>query len=741
MEIGELYLFESKGSKTVKQPIPFGNYYLMDLIAKGGMAEVYKAKYLGPEGFSKLVALKRILPELAEEQDFIKMFIDEAKIASQLNHSNITQILQLGEAQGTYFIAMEFVQGKDLRTLYERSRRDDGYPITPQMAAFILAGVCDGIDFAHRKYGENGKHLGIIHRDVSPQNVLVSFDGDAKLIDFGIAKAQDKLVKTEAGILKGKYCYMSPEQVRGATIDHRSDIFGLGVVLHEVLTRQRLFLGSNDLKTLENVLTLPIPVPSSINPEIPPAMDAIVMRALSRDVSARYQYASDMREELMRFLYSSGQVFGRRELSGYMHHVFGADLEKEMRRQAAYEPFFEALPNTPLPSAVGHLSQSSTAETAAGAGLSVGQPPPMDSHDRPTQSLNADVTSYSGPHPAPSALHQSQHMPAHTAQPQQPPPANPTFQMSPPSSQPPAYLFQGDPLGDDDDDPTALQHDARKAVEHFKQQAQHVNPVFEDDLPTRQLDWPVSGPMPVELSPLPPTAMPQTALIPAQQYGVAPVDSYGYLKPPAGAESIPPTMPPTSDMHAMTPGAIPGLPMPGQSPLAMNVDDGTSTALSANLPASHHEFDDDESETSVQPTIQQASLSLARPKSSGSGKILVLVLAVVALFLTVGMGGVYIYRCPLLGVCGKTPPPPVIEGTYTLQFAKPMPNAQILINGKPFPAKQTKKLKGNRIKMTFDKPGKYDLEIRSPGCQPLKNRITIILNLDMETPKLSLSCK
>jgi serine/threonine protein kinase len=241
----------------VKQPIPFGNYLLLERVNIGGMAEVFKAKAFGVEGFERLVAVKRILPSIAEDQEFITMFIDEAKIAVQLSHANICQIFDLGKVGDSFFIAMEFCAGKDVRAIFDRGRKlKETVPIP--MACYTIMKVCEGLDYAHNKKDAASRDLHLVHRDVSPQNLLVTWDGEIKIVDFGIAKAANKAGKTQAGILKGKFGYMSPEQVRGLPIDRRSDVFAVGICLYELLTGERLFYGDSDFNTLEMVRNVEI---------------------------------------------------------------------------------------------------------------------------------------------------------------------------------------------------------------------------------------------------------------------------------------------------------------------------------------------------------------------------------------------------------------------------------------------------------------------------------------------------
>ncbi|RME27703.1 MAG: serine/threonine protein kinase, partial [Deltaproteobacteria bacterium] len=320
----------------MKLPQQFGKYLLLERVSVGGMAEVFKAKSFGVEGFEKLVAIKRILPNIAEDEDFITMFIDEAKIAVQLNHANIAQIFDLGRIDESYFIALEFVHGKDLRTIWDRHRRR-GLRIPIPMSAYIMARVCEGLDYAHRKRDAAGRHLNIVHRDVSPQNVLISYEGEVKIIDFGIAKAANKASKTQAGILKGKFGYMSPEQVRGLPLDCRSDVFSAGIVLYELLTGERLFVADSDFATLEKIRKVDILPPRTYNQKIPEELERIVLKALSKDPDDRFQTAYDMQEELQRFLIASGRSFSRKDLANYMKKAFRGDIAREQERNKQYE--------------------------------------------------------------------------------------------------------------------------------------------------------------------------------------------------------------------------------------------------------------------------------------------------------------------------------------------------------------------------------------------------------------------
>lgn len=321
---------------TTKFPSLFGKYYLLELVNLGGMAEIFKAKMFGVEGFEKIVAIKRILPEVAVDEEFIKMFIDEAKIAVRLQHPNIVQIYELGNINGSYFIAMELVNGKDLKVIRQRLKRVE-LLMPVEQSAYIISQVCDGLDYAHRKTDEHMNSLNIVHRDVSPQNIIVSYEGNVKLIDFGIAKAQSKSTKTQAGMVKGKFSYMSPEQVNGKVLDRRSDIFSLGVVFFEMLTGKRLFLGKSDVETLEKVRAAEVVPPSMFNSSVPPEIDRIVMKALAREREDRYQWASEFSDDLKKFSYSSDKRFSRQDMMNFMSEFFADELEEETAKLESYK--------------------------------------------------------------------------------------------------------------------------------------------------------------------------------------------------------------------------------------------------------------------------------------------------------------------------------------------------------------------------------------------------------------------
>ena len=351
------------GIRNVKKPTPFGKYYLLERINTGGMAEVFRAKAFGVEGFERLVAVKRILSNIAEDKEFIRMFIEEAKLAVQLNHANIAQIFDLGVVDGAYYIALEHVHGRDLRAMFDRCRQL-GDPMPVSQACFVVMKVCEGLDYAHNKRDQAGRELHLVHRDVSPQNVLVSFEGEVKLIDFGIAKAAGKGSKTQAGILKGKFGYMSPEQVRGIPVDRRSDVFSCGIVLYELLTGERLFVGESDFSTLEKVRNVEILPPSTYNRRIPDELERICLKALAKDPEERYQNAIDLHDELQAFVYTAGEFYSRKDLAGWMKKTFGREIEEETAKLESYRQL-KAPASVETPPSIGRTPTGSRPPTAA----------------------------------------------------------------------------------------------------------------------------------------------------------------------------------------------------------------------------------------------------------------------------------------------------------------------------------------------------------------------------------------
>jgi serine/threonine protein kinase len=315
-----------------RPPSPFGHYLLLDRVGIGGMAEVWRAKMFGGEGLGQLVAVKRVLPHLSETEEFISMFLDEGRISLQLLHENIAQTYEVGQIGPHSFLSLEYVSGKSLFDLFERGRKQR-QPVPLHLACYLIAKACEGLDHAHRKKDGSGRPLNIIHRGLSLQDILVSYEGEVKVIDFGIAKAAGRVTQTEPGIIKGKFGYMSPEQIDDLALDRRSDVFVLGVCLYELITGQRLFVGESDFDTLDMVRKGRVAPPSTHNREIPQSLEQIVLRALSPAVNERYLYASEFAEDLQRFLSRSEGSLGTQEPRQYMRSTFAEDLRREEQRQ------------------------------------------------------------------------------------------------------------------------------------------------------------------------------------------------------------------------------------------------------------------------------------------------------------------------------------------------------------------------------------------------------------------------
>jgi serine/threonine-protein kinase len=312
-------------TQAVEPPplVRFDKYLLVRKLAEGGMAEIYLAKQVGAEGFERDVVIKLMLGHLSRSREFVEMFLDEARLAAKLHHPNIVQISDLGFADQRYFICMEYLPGEDLQSIVEALvERRQAIPLG--LACKIILSACEGLEFAHA-YAEGGRPVGLVHRDVSPSNIIVTYQGTVKVLDFGIAKASSKLTQTQPGLLKGKLGYMSPEQARGDPLDARSDLFSLGVTLHELITGQRVFQKESEMGVLLALMQQPIPPPSALRPDVPPALDRIAMRALEKDPDRRYPDAAAMRVDLEAFLASTSSIPGMTQLAQFMQSLFGRE--------------------------------------------------------------------------------------------------------------------------------------------------------------------------------------------------------------------------------------------------------------------------------------------------------------------------------------------------------------------------------------------------------------------------------
>ncbi len=303
------------------EPRPFGKYFLTERVAIGGMAEIYKAKTFGVDGFEKILAIKKILSHYSADKEFITMLTDEAKLVVNLSHANIVQVYDLGRVGDDYFISMEYIDGINLRELIERGK-ELNKTMPTDVCIYIAAEVCKGLDYAHTKKDTHGKPLQIVHRDISPQNILVSHEGGVKIVDFGIAKAAMNLSQTNVGILKGKVTYMAPEQAFGKPIDNRTDLFSLGLVFQELLTFKRLFRGESQMEILSKIRNTRIDT-ETIGEDVPAVLRPIIAKCLSYTVKERYQSAGDLQIELTRILYSNYPDFTPRKLSRLLHEWFG----------------------------------------------------------------------------------------------------------------------------------------------------------------------------------------------------------------------------------------------------------------------------------------------------------------------------------------------------------------------------------------------------------------------------------
>lgn len=314
----------------------FGKYVLLEKLATGGMAEVFLARGGGADNIGKFVAMKRILPQFADSPEFIEMFKDEAKIAMNLSHSNIVSIYEFGVQSKQFFLVMDYVEGRNLRQIGNRLKKNSTHMSIDQMV-YIIREVASGLDHAHRCLdGSTGKPLNITHRDISPQNIMISFEGEVKIVDFGIAKAESQIENTRAGTLKGKFGYMSPEQADGQNVDLRTDIFSLGIVLWELLANERLFVSNNEINTLRKIRECQVPSLRKLNPNVPQELETIIQKSLARDRNLRYQTAAAFHRDLSRFLNRQYPDFSPHDFSIYIKTLFADEILENRRRLIDY---------------------------------------------------------------------------------------------------------------------------------------------------------------------------------------------------------------------------------------------------------------------------------------------------------------------------------------------------------------------------------------------------------------------
>ncbi len=311
-------------------PHRFGKYDLLALLATGGMAEIWLARISGEAGFSKLVVIKRLLDELARKPDYVTMFLDEARINARLSHSNVVQVLELGQVENKYFMAMEYVAGLSVAQVGKKTTQRLG-EVPQEVACGVVAQSCAGLHYAHERALPDGTPLNIIHRDVSPQNLILTFEGQVKVVDFGIAKAQGRASQTRAGMVKGKTSYMSPEQCLGLPLDRRSDVFALGIILFELATARRLFKRTSSYQTFEAIVAAEVPPPRSINPKIPPAVEAVILKALARRADDRFASAGEMQEALEAAIHAARLRAAPSDLEKFLDSTLAAERAEQQK--------------------------------------------------------------------------------------------------------------------------------------------------------------------------------------------------------------------------------------------------------------------------------------------------------------------------------------------------------------------------------------------------------------------------
>ena len=309
-------------------------YTITERLDHGGMAEVFRGVAESMEGFKKNVAIKRILPTLTKNDKFVAMFLDEARLSLHLQHANIVQVFDISKTpDNAYFLVMEFVDGCNLKALIERHKQK-GKRLEIAHAIYMMMEACKALHYAHGlENPENGQPLNIVHRDVSPPNILLSKNGEVKLVDFGLAKANTQLEQTDQGVVKGKFSYLAPEAASGQPVDHRADVFAIGIILWELLTARRLFFGDTDYQTVELVRQAKIPSIAALNPEVEGELEQVVRKALARDPDERYQSAADLNDALAQYLFSRRMKVTARDIAALVK-----DTQLEMMRKRSAEP-------------------------------------------------------------------------------------------------------------------------------------------------------------------------------------------------------------------------------------------------------------------------------------------------------------------------------------------------------------------------------------------------------------------
>ena len=343
----------------------FNKYEIVKRLAMGGMGEVFVARQTGIAGFDRLVILKNLLPELAKQEELVNQFLDEARVAATLNHPNIVSILEVGEWEGVYYLAMEYIQGADLVALQiEAYKKKKPIPIT--VAAQIVHDAAQGLDHAHHATNMSGEPLNIVHRDISPHNIMIRTDGVGKVVDFGIAKAAGRLTRTATGMIKGKLHYMSPEQIQGSNITGATDQFALGVVLWEMVARRRLFKEKSDIKTYERIVKCEIPSLQELDSSVPPEFEAIVMKMLAKDPNDRFERLEDAAAELNHFAHLQDKKAGSKQVANFLKEIFDNTLDERAKELLSDAGKFMKTPSQGTSSF--KMAQRSSTGAATGTG-------------------------------------------------------------------------------------------------------------------------------------------------------------------------------------------------------------------------------------------------------------------------------------------------------------------------------------------------------------------------------------
>ena len=350
--------------------VQVGRYRLIAELAHGGMGDVYLGVAQGPMGFSKLMVIKMLRPGLAEDEQFLQMFLEEARLAARLNHPNVVQTVEVGNEGRRYFLAMEYLEGQSLQRIRQRVAKEHPFPLGPHLR--MLVDACNGLHYAHELVDIDGRPLGIVHRDATPHNIFVTYDGQVKVVDFGIAKAMDSSLETRTGELKGKIAYMPPEQASAQRVDRRADVFAMGVMVWEAAVGRRLWKGMNEIAIMHDLLRGAIPSPREADPRVSPDLDAICRRALAQNAADRYPTCADLASDLERFLASIGDRTTARDIAKLVSETFDADrrelrgiIDGQLRMLRSGDDQIAPMPKLPHPTGGGTPSMSLVQPSAA----------------------------------------------------------------------------------------------------------------------------------------------------------------------------------------------------------------------------------------------------------------------------------------------------------------------------------------------------------------------------------------